>query len=157
MKLRIARKVLANIGWYSENNQRRIDTFRCAQRRISKALWRNNVHRFGAQGDGFTDDVAAVQAALAAPTKIRGAKFPPGTYLFASTLRIDVARKDTFLFGPVIGATIIRAQCFTPDNHGPLICIGKGGKVVSFSKLHLVNAPDCTAFECNSNHPQEVN
>jgi len=49
-----------------------------------------SVFDFGAKGDGITDDSAAIQAAITAGAAKGGARiwFPPGTYVFGTTLTI---------------------------------------------------------------------
>ncbi|MGE3245390.1 MAG: glycosyl hydrolase family 28-related protein, partial [Beijerinckiaceae bacterium] len=67
----------------------------------------NDVKQFGAEGDGVTDDTAAITAALARLTSGGVLFFPAGTYLISST--IDTLSNVTFA-GAGMGASIILAD-----------------------------------------------
>lgn len=55
-----------------------------------------NVRDYGAKGDGVTDDVAAIEAAITAAQAVNGCvEFPPGTYLILS--QIDVGSTAPFM------------------------------------------------------------
>lgn len=56
-----------------------------------------SVKRFGAKGDGATDDAAAIQAAIDAAGQWGTVYFPPATYRINS--RIDVAYNDITILG----------------------------------------------------------
>ncbi len=60
-----------------------------------------NVKRYGAKGDGVTNDTAAIQATVAASA---GADivFPPGTYLVSSTVGLFTAGTRVFGYGAKI-------------------------------------------------------
>ncbi len=65
-----------------------------------------------AQGDGETDDTAAIQAAIA-ENRTKLIYFPPGTYLVSDTLQakaVDGKQKRFFLQGESQADTIIRLQ-----------------------------------------------
>lgn len=47
-----------------------------------------NVHDYGAVGDGFTDDSAAIQTCINASVKDSIIYFPPGAYLVGSTIQL---------------------------------------------------------------------
>lgn len=81
-----------------------IDTTFVDFQTVVPADWLNNVNeivnetisvrqpRFGAKGDGVTDDTAAIQAAINFALSVNGTLyFPNGTYLISSTLTISAS------------------------------------------------------------------
>lgn len=77
---------------------------------LSTSLWaaagQYNVVDYGAKGDGVTDDLVAIQAALDAAGAGKGTVYmPPGVYLASNVL---VVPSNVVLEGAGMGATIIR-------------------------------------------------
>lgn len=110
--------------------QTRLDDIRSAIRETMV-----NVKHYGAKGDGVTDDVTAIQAAIdAAKTVVAsdqagGVFFPPGDYLVSKPLILNKSRLG--LYGAHKGSTKLHKTA----NRGPVLICGP-----DFGGLPLVAA-----------------
>jgi hypothetical protein len=98
--------------------------------------------RFGATGDGSTDDTAAVQAALdAVPAAGGSVYFPPGTYI-VQNLRVA---SSTAVTGAGIGATVLKLKnnatvittTYWPYNDHRYIMVNKGATTTGASEITI--------------------
>jgi Pectate lyase superfamily protein len=78
----------------------------------------NNVMDFGAKGDGITDDLAAIQAAL----KAGCAAFPPGRFFISNTLVLDSQQE-------IIGAGTLKSILLVPPGGTGIIARNNYWKV----------------------------
>lgn len=88
-----------------------------------------NVKDYGAVGDGVTDDTAAIVAALVAAAG-KALYFPAGTYVVASSVRLQIFTSYTSLVGEASGASTLR---FTNVSGG--IDVGDGTNYVYETKM----------------------
>lgn len=82
-----------------------------------------NVKSYGAQGDGITDDKAAIQLAINAASVTGGVVyFPPGTYMVSG--EIDITASNVSLVGSGAGATVIKGMA--THEIQPIFIVGDG-------------------------------
>jgi len=94
---------------------------------IPKVAVRADVSKFGACGDGKTDDTAAIQRAIDA-VKTPGAVYlPEGTYLVTKTLRL---RSGVVLRGAGADRTHIKINCTRPGSVGIRIAGRPAGEAI---------------------------
>jgi len=91
----------------------------------SNLVWKKdnilNVHDYGAEGDGVTDDTAAIQAAINAASHGGTVAFPRGIYMVTG---LTITTTGTQLSGAVGGVTIARLS-----GNRPLIYIHGAGSL----------------------------
>lgn len=114
-----------------------------------KLLWTGalSVRWFGAKGDGFADDTAAIQATLdwAAESGSKGVFIPKGTYLISDTLTLDNV-SDFSLCGQMGGATAAGSVLLwrgTDDTKGMLDCNRVGRSMIAW----LTFKADSSAYQ----------
>ena len=81
---------------------------------LGKELHHFNVKKYGAKGDGTTDDTAAIQAAITAAGTSGIVFFPAGTYKITSSLVIGEAYSLTLAGTSMEGSIITQATNNTP-------------------------------------------
>ncbi len=101
-----------------------------------------DVTDFGAQGNGVTDDTAAIQAAIDAAAAIGGGVvwFPPGTFPLASSLQIGARNSVTFR-GSGVDATILQSTSPT----APVFFSNAQGRYRVFEDMTLSSSVTKTA------------
>lgn len=142
-----------------------------------------NVRDYGAKGDGVSDDLKAIESAIAAASKAGGGRvvFPPGTYPVKSTLRvpervalIGAGREQSVLLGrysPVElrfrgwwAPTDVAASVLAMESHTRLEQMGVRGAVANgfggYGMVTVASSSDSLAEEvvirdCLINAPEE--
>ncbi len=98
-----------------------------------------NVVRYGAAGDGRTDDTAAIQATInAIPAAGGTVMFPPGTYIVAPTKTAGIAIKSNLRFVGSGAESIIKIKDHAGDWQRLLSPKNLGDTVENFSVEDLV-------------------
>lgn len=107
-------------------------TTKLANDQVDSVAYTVNVKDYGALGDGVTDDTTAMQAAVAAGTRVY---LPAGTYLISAPLTKDVTGFK--FFGESEGNTILKAAAGFTGSY--MLDLGNGSVSRYFNEIKNVS------------------